>query len=139
MNKYDDPFKNIWEIEFHYDNGEWYEDNDSYDYVEYVYGTTDDVRQYIKNKIEYGIGEYKECTDRYVKCGESQMGYFRTYDDGKQYSINSWSFYSETVEDDYCILNGKCAEHDGFMNSYAWATREYKAHITTLDNIITIL
>ena len=141
--------KNIWRINYHYDNGQGYEDHYTYDRVEYVQGTADDVRKYLaettgydaNNLVDFDVTEMKK---RNCYCPRSIS---------KDYPVKAT--YSECDRDDWennerfdfyqedgnkiIFAYVENAFRDDDPKYDIWETNEYIAIPTTLDKIVKIL
>ena len=151
MEKYNDPFKNIWEVQWHYDNGLCgtvdYMDAVESNERRYVYGTETEVKEYIKNFIEYkgdvlqlchneaivedldldGISHYGELTvtQRHTIFGDRD--------------VHKWVFFDEKPVDDHVEIVGMIKKGDAGLETYIFETDCWIARPTTLDDIIITL
>ena len=108
-------YKQIWKVEYNYDNGEDdYRTHYAYHNIMYLNGTTDQIRDWVKNIISYGNTQIVDLSTK------------------TRYKIKTE--YTEIPEHDNVRIVGKQKrwEEDG----WACETTTYTATPTTLDKII---
>lgn len=141
--------KQYWCIKYHYDNGEEYDYNQTIDSNEYVYGTVEQVRQYLQKSVFYNpqnVTSYNEEVGHSLYGVDKTRGTFSDTpfdDDDDEYSdydfFNSWSFYGEKENRLYASRYVSTRYHGYYTDMKVWDETAYEAYPVTMDKIVKVL